>query len=256
MSLRVLQGAGPKMDALKQHTLAQIQLIVGLVVHLERATATAASTSVEVGDGGGTSAEVTRTTPTSDFSETRVWDSQMAAQLRPLSKRTQAVLMASVLQLCTFLFNLGDGSPELFQGWRMDGRPELRQRLLGVSLSGLENGTPGVLLEHHITRLLTCVVTARAQVGPTLERYAWPHDGPLLPSCCHLGCASFYGVGEALLPTLLCGGCRRARYCSTACQRGAWVEGGHRAVCLDVAAVEQRVWDKIMNLKEMFFRQP
>ncbi|MEW5317566.1 MAG: hypothetical protein WDW38_008852 [Sanguina aurantia] len=51
-----------------------------------------------------------------------------------------------------------------------------------------------------------------------------------LPGCCHLGCSNFEGPSEAALKTLLCSGCRRARYCSGGCQRAAWVQE-HRLHC-------------------------
>lgn len=63
-------------------------------------------------------------------------------------------------------------------------------------------------------------------------KYALEHlHGRLLPGCCHLGCTNLSGVSEAALLTLLCSGCKRARYCSVECQRAAWIEGGHRDIC-------------------------
>lgn len=56
-------------------------------------------------------------------------------------------------------------------------------------------------------------------------------QGRLLPGCSRLGCLNLSGVSEAALPTLLCSGCRRARYCGVECQRAAWVDEGHRSVC-------------------------
>lgn len=60
-------------------------------------------------------------------------------------------------------------------------------------------------------------------------------DGRLLPGCCCLSCVNFSESSELALPTFVCGGCRRARYCSPLCQRNAWrvKEGGdgHRLVC-------------------------
>lgn len=56
-------------------------------------------------------------------------------------------------------------------------------------------------------------------------------DGRMLSGCCHLGCTNFGGCSEAALPTLLCSGCRRVRYCSVQCQRDAWVAGGHASTC-------------------------
>lgn len=64
------------------------------------------------------------------------------------------------------------------------------------------------------------------------ERYAVTHfNGRLLPGCCNLECTNLDGVSEAALKTQLCSGCRRARYCSGACQREAWLVGGHKSVC-------------------------
>lgn len=55
--------------------------------------------------------------------------------------------------------------------------------------------------------------------------------GRMLPGCCHFGCSNLSGISEAGLHTQLCGGCRRARYCSVVCQKAAWLEGGHICVC-------------------------
>lgn len=54
---------------------------------------------------------------------------------------------------------------------------------------------------------------------------------PVQPGCSRWGCRTLIGWGEAALKTQLCGGCRRARYCSEECQRAAWVGEGHREVC-------------------------
>lgn len=48
------------------------------------------------------------------------------------------------------------------------------------------------------------------------------------PDCCSLTCNN---MGEGSPPTLLCGGCRCARYCSSKCQKLAWTFDGHRDVC-------------------------
>lgn len=74
--------------------------------------------------------------------------------------------------------------------------------------------------------------TAQAKLDLEWGRYALQRfSGRLLPGCCHLACSNFEGPSEASLPTKLCGGCRRARYCSLECQRAAWVKGGHSRVC-------------------------
>lgn len=64
------------------------------------------------------------------------------------------------------------------------------------------------------------------------ECFAFFHlQGRTLPGCSYWGCRNLDGLSEAALPTQLCGGCRRARYCSTTCQKDAWVKGGHWEVC-------------------------
>lgn len=64
------------------------------------------------------------------------------------------------------------------------------------------------------------------------EFFATRHlDGPPLPGCCNWACTNLDGFSEAALPTRLCSGCRRVRYCSEECQRTAWVIGEHRYVC-------------------------
>lgn len=65
-----------------------------------------------------------------------------------------------------------------------------------------------------------------------VDSYALKHcNGRLLPSCSYVRCTNISGTSEQSLATLLCSGCRRARYCSVACQRAAWMGGGHSHVC-------------------------
>lgn len=84
----------------------------------------------------------------------------------------------------------------------------------------------------------TVSIGQRRQGKVALGSYAvWEHfamlhlDGPPLPGCCNWGCTNVSGFSEAALPTQLCSGCRRVRYCSAECQQAAWVEGEHRIVC-------------------------
>lgn len=97
---------------------------------------------------------------------------------------------------------------------------------------------PNLLLE--LTELVAGVLTADVMHSPKAHAIAgemWGQfalrffHGRLLPGCGHLGCTNLAGVSEAALPTLLCSGCRRVRYCSAQCQREAWVDGGHSSVC-------------------------
>lgn len=64
------------------------------------------------------------------------------------------------------------------------------------------------------------------------ERFALHHlDGPPLPGCSNWACTNLHGFSEAALPTKLCSGCKRVRYCSVECQKAAWVKGEHKDVC-------------------------
>lgn len=70
------------------------------------------------------------------------------------------------------------------------------------------------------------------EVAAIWDEYALGHfSGRLLTGCSYLHCTNMSGASESALKTLLCGGCRRMRYCSVSCQRGAWVLGGHSRVC-------------------------
>lgn len=62
------------------------------------------------------------------------------------------------------------------------------------------------------------------------ESFAFNFNGRLLPGCCNRMCREMTGRFECQLRTLLCGGCKRSRYCSVVCQKEAWV-GGHGDVC-------------------------
>lgn len=53
----------------------------------------------------------------------------------------------------------------------------------------------------------------------------------MLPGCSSWLCTNVTGCCESALPTRLCSGCRRARYCSEECHQKAWVNG-HREICM------------------------
>lgn len=57
-----------------------------------------------------------------------------------------------------------------------------------------------------------------------LWRAAFPHTLPER-GCGSWTCTNTYGHSEQCMRTLLCGGCRRVRYCSGVCQRASWRHG-------------------------------
>lgn len=77
-----------------------------------------------------------------------------------------------------------------------------------------------------------CGVSSSCTEAAAWELFAFTYlDGPILPGCGNMSCVNLNGRSEAEMATRLCSGCRRARYCSRACQKAAWV-GGHKAVCV------------------------
>lgn len=54
---------------------------------------------------------------------------------------------------------------------------------------------------------------------------------PKVKKCGCWDCVNKEGCSESDLSTKLCSGCRMVRYCSVACQRSAWREGGHALSC-------------------------
>lgn len=76
---------------------------------------------------------------------------------------------------------------------------------------------------------------ANAHFRRHLQDVELHYNGRLLPGCCSLACQTYAGPSEEALKTLLCSGCRRARYCCIKCQKDAWRTGnggdGHSLVC-------------------------
>lgn len=54
---------------------------------------------------------------------------------------------------------------------------------------------------------------------------------PIVGRCGNFTCDNKSECSEAALPTLLCSGCRKVRYCSVKCQRHAWIQCEHRNLC-------------------------
>lgn len=70
--------------------------------------------------------------------------------------------------------------------------------------------------------------------GPSVlawHAFTMRFHGRLLPGCGNMSCQVMTGHCEAYLPTLLCSGCMRVRYCCVDCQRQAWIEGQHKVLC-------------------------
>ncbi|MEW5302117.1 MAG: hypothetical protein WDW36_004927 [Sanguina aurantia] len=137
----------------------------------------------------------------------------------------QTALLACLVPLCHFRIMVAEDDP---RAWLA---PVVR--VVGNSKSRLaEVGT---------TLLSERVFSSKARellVATCMERFCTRiFSGRLMSGCCNPSCESLEGTSEAALKTWPCKGCRRARYCSTECQRLAWVEGGHRDVCQNVQHV-------------------
>lgn len=88
------------------------------------------------------------------------------------------------------------------------------------------------LFAKDLSRTALPVSGSQAEVDVTWETYSVEHfHGWLLMGCCKLACTNLSRVSEAAVPTQLCVGCTRARYCSMECQRTAW-HLGVTALCV------------------------
>lgn len=106
----------------------------------------------------------------------------------------------------------------------------MAERCLGLSDSMPTNNM--LLQSHGVVRGAEREAEHDRIVATIWDRHAQQHfHGRLLPGCCNLHCKQLEGVSEAALPTLLCSGCRRARYCCQECQKEAWLKCGHSLVC-------------------------
>lgn len=148
-----------------------------------------------------------------------------AAERHHLYHNVQAVMMAAVLQLCHYRVEAS------LKGLKEQGGLPVWRRQIFTWLDSDTNGLQGILKARLLRLQMQKPATAQQEIGPYWEAYAREKfDGRMLPGCGHLGCTDLTGVAEAALPTLLCGGCKQARYCCVKCQRGAWLEG-HNAFC-------------------------
>lgn len=135
-------------------------------------------------------------------------------------RRTAFTLLLCQLQLCTWLQRLRrmefmDGD---LVGWSIQQLIDLGVDVQPPTVVATPN--PGAPETGPELMMVTVYATTAA---------AFP--GILLPGCSHLGCASLGRASEAALPTRVCGGCRRMRYCGVVCQQEAWRQGGHRMAC-------------------------
>lgn len=155
---------------------------------------------------------------------------------RPLSReqdlhRLTTILLTMLVQLCHIRRFLEQGDATV-----QSRSPAPSSQWLRVTLAALGKLSEG------LTPLLVTLVcgpprlpaaTANTfRADTSVELYAVLHfHGRLTPGCCYSRCTNMSGASEAALKTLLCSGCRWARYCSVGCQRAAWVEEGHSKVC-------------------------
>lgn len=138
--------------------------------------------------------------------------------------RLQVVLLVALAEVCRWVQECKLVLPEVdHQAWLI----QLRKRCDQLHDCCLKSVVTWVLIKSDFP----------APQLPSENSLMWENfaldrlQGRLLPGCCHLGCNNLGGVSEEALQTRLCGRCRRARYCSVECQKGAWLQGGHSNVC-------------------------
>lgn len=118
----------------------------------------------------------------------------------------------------------GVGDSFWLEGW-IDKVPAACNTLISIDIKNM------------LTRMINDTIAPsnlnpQSHVDAVWGEYVQSHcHGRWSPGCCYLDCTNLGGVSEAALETKLCGGCRRARYCSVACQKAAWSKGGHSMVC-------------------------
>lgn len=118
---------------------------------------------------------------------------------------------------------------------------------LGISYHNLlwgstlgNQGLKNVMVEIDTASQQTTLTTKAREslISSAWEKYAISDcDSIFLNGCCNLGCTNLASVSEAVLPTQLCAGCRRMRYCSVECQQAAWLGGRHSSWCGKKAVV-------------------
>lgn len=149
-----------------------------------------------------------------------------------LLHRLQAGTVFTLMQLCLFMMECQKGGEEYRKmcsqcAWWLE---PLQQVCKQLPYRGLMDIVSAVLAD--ISHSVTSLQPALDARWDMWAGYAATHfHGRLFPGCCHLGCPNLDGISEAGLDTQLCSGCRMARYCCMRCQKAAWLEGGHNAVC-------------------------
>lgn len=109
-------------------------------------------------------------------------------------------------------------------------------RLVGVCLRTLMRMANNSSNDHSTSSVPMSMICPDCDATPLLwlgcvQDFSRRFGGRLLLGCCSLDCKEMDGLFDSRLQTKLCQGCRRARYCSVACQRHDWAAGGHRRVC-------------------------
>ncbi|MEW5312451.1 MAG: hypothetical protein WDW38_004085 [Sanguina aurantia] len=157
--------------------------------------------------------------------------------------RSSQASVAAADELRLHISQLHQVTAILFQGlvvlgqWRVGSGSVVDQGLSGTvewiasNCGGVGEGLLAVATSALRAPLPLCRNT-RALQGLKWELYAQTcFHGRLVAGCCNLACSDMGGASEAGLKTRLCGGCRRARYCSAGCQAEAWSERGHSLLC-------------------------
>lgn len=167
----------------------------------------------------------------------------IAATVRKMADTRDPSLIAESLATTRFCRKL----IMALQAWPVEAAGRDQQRLIGIVASIMTNACSGQIVfkewndfmlpgpvKSVVDGLLEGEAFAlfpnRVVQGRAWSTFVHMECPNLLPGCGHWMCSEADGCWESSLPTLLCAGCRRVRYCSTACQKAAWVDG-HEGVC-------------------------
>lgn len=123
-------------------------------------------------------------------------------------KQLQVITLINIVQIGRWINN-----SESIEAASQDSNPEWLKNVLSVCTQ-LRDPTLENVVMSLLSELCLPVLPSQQEVNALWEHYAVTHmQGRLLLGCGNLDCLNLSGACEASLKTMLCGKCRRVRYC-------------------------------------------